>query len=320
MHSIKSAAVLAASLLLAGPAYAQWMFERNGASATAFVLSDTGQRMALTCSADAPESFNLVLDMMAKRGGLQEPAPMGFSISGKRYRYRGSMEETADGLRRITVPAPFADRTQTRMRRDLQRGIRVSVEDQSSYRLHAFNLRGSTDAIEGWEAACQDIWNGPATLPEVAEATRDPVLPEPVREGAWRLERADGRFSAYAEGLAGDRIGLVCTPGADGRIDWVLDLIGGNDRPASVLTVEIAGPNARVELNGLRTTPRERGLQSFTARFERVDQRAILHDIGKGSGMISVLARDGRAVSALPLDGAPAIVGQLLETCRKGAD
>ena len=299
---------------LAAPAAADWESRAEIDTATAFVEAEGGRRFALACAREAPGMFDLVLDMTAKRRLLQDPAPLGFTIAGRRYRYAGTMEEGADGLRRITVTAPFDDDRQTRMRRDLKRGIRVSVEDQSSYRLFSFALRGSRAAVESFEEACDALWTNPRPEPvPVAEAPDAPAV-EPARSGAWRLEADGDRALAFAEGLAGDRIGLAC--GADGRVSWAFDVVEAAQRPPSLLPVRIEGPGSGVDLVASRAAPRERGLGSYAAPFDRVAQRAILRDLGRGEGEISVRAGAGGLLAALPLDGAPAILPRLLEVCR----
>ena len=344
--AIGRAAIGAVLALLAGPALADWGNEQGIDTASAFVDAERGRRFALRCTRDAPGTFRLVLDMVAKPRLMQAPAPLGFTIAGRRYRYRGTMAELGDGLRRITTDTVrFDDPTQQRMRRDLRRGIRVSVEDQSSYRLHGFGLSGSDAAVETFERACDELWTTPrpdraptaenqplaggdvevATVaeptagePTAAERTPEPAAPdafEPAQEGAWRLELADGNPVAFTEGLAGDRIGLACT--ADGGTDWMLDVVEGGERPSSMLNVEIAGPGTSVSVVAVRAPARERGLGSFRGRFERFEQRAILRDLGRGDGDISVVTSEGTTLAALPLDGAPAIVPRLLRACRK---
>ncbi|UWQ23118.1 hypothetical protein [Jannaschia sp. W003] len=315
--SIGWAALAAAAAVLAGPAHAQWALEREPTAVTAAVASSEGRSLALECSAEAPETFFVVMDMLAKPRGLQSPAPLGFSIGGRRYRYRGTMEDRPGGVRRITAAAAFDDRAQQRMRRDLKRGVRVSVEDQSSYHLHAFNLRGSRAAVDGWEEACRAMWDAPTPPAEPADDALASRTFEPMREGMWRLERVEDRPTAFTEGLAGDRIGLACAPG--GGTEWIIDVVSSGGPPASVLSVEIAGPSARVPAAAVRRPARESGLESFRSRFEPAEQRAILVDLGRGSGTLSVEAGGGRTLSTLPLDGARAVVSRLLALCRDGS-
>ena len=325
----------AALVLMAGPAYAEWTVETDVDTASAFVLADRGRRFALSCSRNEPTEYRLVLDMVAKPRLMQDPAPVGFTIAGRRYRYRGAMEELPGGLRRITTnPVAFGGRTELRMRRDLKRGIRVSVEDQSSYRLFGFNLRGSGAAVEGFERACMELWTTPRpdtaavadTSPVTGTAPSDdaavetaaapapaPETFEPAREDAWRLKLVDGQPMAFTEGLAGDRIGLACAAG--GRTEWILDVVEGRQRPASALNVALRGPNASVSVAAIRAPTRERGLGSYRAAFDLARDRVILRDLGRGDGELAVLTDAGDTLAALPLEGAPTIVSRLLKAC-----